>query len=627
MANKITDFFKHRGKKIVKIEEEKNIQNQNQAEEVALNQFGSRYPDAGTISGDDSTCVGNFVKYSTNGDRGGEWDSSDSNIATINLKSGILKGISAGIVTISYSVTRRGKTSRTKKTVTINEYLNAGIIKGEKIVCVGSTISLSSTVDVVGTWSSNNINVATVSNSGVVTGISEGSATITFSVSNICGTNKANASILVKPVLNPGNIIGDNYLSVGATTTYTTDSNNSGGFWSSSNIFVASVEPKTGIVKGISEGSAIISYSVTNLCGTVSSTKTIDVTRFHDRVLFLLKENSYPESSVSTGLYSSAKMVADYLETTQNQCKISMVKDAGNIQTEIDSFNPTVVIIEALWLDSVKLDNLMLTYETIKWVIRIHSNAGFLAAEPQAFKFIHNYIDLNNDKLILSCNNNEFAEELSKVCNYNFKCLPDIFDFEDGQAIALEEKVEKLKVKDELISNKHSEIINIGSFGALRLLKNQLFQAMCAILAADKLGMILHFHINADQYSREPVLLNIRQLFKINAKHKLICHEWLEHDEFEELIKQMDMGLQLSYTESFNIITADFVYNEVPILVSETIDWMPKISIVSDIDYDSVVNRMVEIYKNRSRLLLMLNKFYLFKYNVNSKSVWNKFIV
>jgi hypothetical protein len=132
--------------------------------------------------------------------------------------------------------------------------------------------------------------------------------------------------------------------------------------------------------------------------------------------------------------------------------------------------------------------------------------------------------------------------------------------------------------------------------------------------------------VNGDTDSYNPVLLNLKELFEINGKHKLVLHDWLEHDEFNDLIKQMDMGLQLSYTESFNIVTADFVFNEIPILVSETIDWMPRISMVSDVDYDSVVNRMKNVYIIQSTLLLKLNKFYLFKYNTKAKIIWDSFI-
>ena len=46
------------------------------------------------------------------------------------------------------------------------------------------------------------------------------------------------------------------------------------------------------------------------------------------------------------------------------------------------------------------------------------------------------------------------------------------------------------------------------------LLKNQLFQAMCAIEAADILGKKLQFHVNGDILNpHNPVLKNLEKLF------------------------------------------------------------------------------------------------------------------
>ena len=42
----------------------------------------------------------------------------------------------------------------------------------------------------------------------------------------------------------------------------------------------------------------------------------------------------------------------------------------------------------------------------------------------------------------------------------------------------------------------------------------------------------------------------------------------MDHESFIELVKSMDMCLQVSFTETFNIVTADAVANSVPVVVS-----------------------------------------------------------
>ena len=336
-----------------------------------------------------------------------------------------------------------------------------------------------------------------------------------------------------------------------------------------------------------------------------------------DRVLFILKDRIYQkEYSQSYGLYNSAKMVMNYLESTGNICKIVTVVDANSIDAEVFAFNPSIVVIEALWVTGAKMKELtsINRYKDIKWVIRVHSDIGFLSVEARGLKYIHEYLNLNNKNIIVSCNNEVFNQELSAVCNYNFKYLPNIITIEESED------------NDNMTDNKD---IHVGSFGALRIMKNQVYQAMCAISAADQMKKTLHFHINGDILTpNNPVLLNMQELFDMNGKHHLHIHGWLPHDDFEDLIRQMDMGLQISFTESFNIVTADFVLNNVPIIVSDSITWMPEITKASETMYYDVIKKIIDVTKSRvvRKIFIKTSKLNLIKYNIDAKIVWNTYI-
>ena len=181
----------------------------------------------------------------------------------------------------------------------------------------------------------------------------------------------------------------------------------------------------------------------------------------------------------------------------------------------------------------------------------------------------------------------------------------------------------------------NSNVMNIGCFGALRLLKNPAFQALCAIKAADILKKTLHFHVTLakiDGYDDEhqiklnPILKNLEAIFA-NSRHVLVKHEWKENNEFQHLIKKMDIGMQLSFSESFNIVSADFINNNKLILVSETIDWMPCIFKTSTIEYDEVTKKIIYMYKHRYsyRLKRLMHKS-LNNYNRKAEKIWLDFI-
>ena len=336
------------------------------------------------------------------------------------------------------------------------------------------------------------------------------------------------------------------------------------------------------------------------------------------RILFVLKDRFYNKThSKSYGLINSSKQVSKYLESIGYICKVVQVIDGNYIDKEIFEFKPDVVIIEALWVTGEKMKELIeiKRYKDIKWIVRIHSDIGFLSAETLALKYINDYISLKKNNLFLSCNYYEFNKHLSNVLCYEFIYLPNIIDlnFHNKQ--------------------KESECdhIDIGCFGSLRILKNQCYQAICSMEASNKIGKKLKFHISVDvnldkSEIKNPVLKNLEELFK-DSHHELVKHYWMEQEEFHHLIKKMDLGLQLSYTESFNIVSADFVNKGVPIIVSKSIRWMPWFLKTSTVDYNKTIRKIIRIYKWRyCKLLKWWSRRNLFVYNESSKFLWVKFL-
>jgi uncharacterized protein YjdB len=149
-----------------------------------------------------------------------------------------------------------------------------GSITGTASLCQGTTTSLYA-MPVWGTWSSSDAAVGTVSTSGVVSGISGGTTTVSYTVTNSCGTAVATKIVTVNPLPIAGVITGPDSIAVGSTVTFSDTA--SGGTWSSSNTLVAPVG-STGIVNAVLFGSTTLSYTKTNSCGTSYATKNVTVT-------------------------------------------------------------------------------------------------------------------------------------------------------------------------------------------------------------------------------------------------------------------------------------------------------------------------------------------------------------
>ncbi len=61
-------------------------------------------PDAGTVSGASTLCVGSTAIFTSDGTGGGSWSSNNTAVATVDA-TGVVTGVGAGSATITYMVT------------------------------------------------------------------------------------------------------------------------------------------------------------------------------------------------------------------------------------------------------------------------------------------------------------------------------------------------------------------------------------------------------------------------------------------------------------------------------------------------------------------------------------------
>ncbi len=334
------------------------------------------------------------------------------------------------------------------------------------------------------------------------------------------------------------------------------------------------------------------------------------------KILFVLKKRkSYGIScGPSYGLLNSCKFVAEGLKAFKIDSKIVEVIDGNNIDAEIHKYKPNLVILEAIWCPPAKLDELAKLHKKIKFNVRLHSKLPFLAQEKMAIEWMNDYQNISEKRknVSLSSNNKAFVEEINKL-NYVFKFTPNYYPIDSSIFPSLKPV---------------GEILDIGLFGAIRVLKNHLEQAAAAIHVANKLKKKLHLHINdSSTYEKEgnAVLNNLTHLFK-NTKHKLVVHGWKSHDEFIELVKKMDVGMQVSFSETFNIVAADFVTNGVPIVGSPEIEFLSHLYQAKPTDFNDIVKTLEFAITYKKYGAQAINEIHLRKYSRNALNSWLIFV-
>lgn len=331
------------------------------------------------------------------------------------------------------------------------------------------------------------------------------------------------------------------------------------------------------------------------------------------KILFLLRKNysyGYNHSAPKSGLLNSASMTAAELERKFNVAtKVEIVVDGNSVDRELAIYKPTHCILEALWVTPTKLRELAGLYPRMNFVIRIHSEVPFLTNEGIAIEWIKEYVKIKN--VTIAFNSQETEYDFKQVMGGKFDFLPNLY----------EKFIPKI-----VIGSDYSKSINLASFGAIRPLKNQLVQAFAAIAFAEKMGKKLRFHINSSRVEQggNSTLKNIRALFQ-DSRHELVEHEWMERAAFLKLIRRMDIGMQLSFTESFNIVTADFIAQGIPIVVSDTITWMPNDSKTATDNIKEIVNKLYSIERNKT-LYILEQALALKDYSKKALNEWARYL-
>jgi hypothetical protein len=238
---------------------------------------------AGVITGLDSVGVDSVITVG-NASIGGAWSIADTSIAQIS-STGVVTGMAVGNTTATYTINNSCGISIATRTIYVGALPFVSEIDGADTVCIGASITLSDTIT-GGTWSGSQDTIATVSSSGVVTGVSKGQVIITYTFHNAFGTTIKVKAVFVQmpPVII---VSGPNVISLGGN--YFLFGSPSGGAWTSSNdsvgMFVSSdyfPDTAIGTVHHIpvtygsyvvtKAGTNTLTYTVRNICGIVSKT-------------------------------------------------------------------------------------------------------------------------------------------------------------------------------------------------------------------------------------------------------------------------------------------------------------------------------------------------------------------
>lgn len=242
---------------------------------------------------------------------------------------------------------------------------------------------------------------------------------------------------------------------------------------------------------------------------------------------------------------------------------------AINSVTDLNSYlqrNPatTHVVISAAWLPVLDLGKLVILYPAVEFVVNIHSNVGFLQADANGVSLLASYVHLQKELLNFRVggNSQEFVDWLTEVYSVEALYLPNLYD-----------------LNSTVMTNRplyNGGTIRIGAFGACRPLKNFLTAAAAACAIGKELRVPVDFIMNGGRPDGgSSIERAISSLIQSQPNVSLKILNWAAWPDFLDIIEGLHLMMQVSYTESFNIVTADGIAKGVPSVVSSAIPWVP----------------------------------------------------
>lgn len=320
-------------------------------------------------------------------------------------------------------------------------------------------------------------------------------------------------------------------------------------------------------------------------------------------ILIINKINENFKKTTGSSYANGLSVCVDMIKSVNDKIKIADVVGYLEVYRFIQYYKPKVVIFEAMSFSYQTILEFKRSHEHINFFVHLHSKFPFLAQEHASAMYID---EMFNGGVGVIFNSREMLAAYPKGIY-----LPNYYS------------LKFISAKKISADRKQAEL-HVGCHGSLRHLKNTVNQALGAIRAANDLNRKLHFHINSTRDDGEKKVIYNTLSFLLKGHNGILVDcQWMNHLAFLKYCSTLDVGLQVSLNETFNIVAADYVTAGIPLVVSPEIDWVSKDS-QSMCDPYSICESIKKVLGRQD--FIDNNKICLQNHNAKAVDDWNAFV-
>jgi glycosyltransferase involved in cell wall biosynthesis len=315
------------------------------------------------------------------------------------------------------------------------------------------------------------------------------------------------------------------------------------------------------------------------------------------------------------GLGVAGLNIAKVLQSNGIGASVFSIRDAKELERYIVGEPQTThVVISAPWIPIVDLNRLVLRFPHIQWTVNCHSNVGFLQADSNGVQLLRKYIDYEKGSLNfrVSGNSKKFVRWLRESYRCNAFYLPNLY-FLDNTVRTIPRPW-------------RGGTLKIGCFGATRPQKNLMSAAGAALLLKEWFNVDVELCLSSGRTEGggNTILNAIRAMVDGIPGIKIVHNSWAAWPQFRKFVSTMNLLLQPSYTESFNMVTADGIAEGVPSVISEAIEWVPRYWVANMDDVNDIARVGRQLIEDPRSVYDGL--VHLEQHNRDGFEVWEEFL-
>jgi len=282
--------------------------------------------------------------------------------------------------------------------------------------------------------------------------------------------------------------------------------------------------------------------------------------------LILAYKNFAANRNIShIGLGVAALNTAKVLRANGIAADVWPITSAAELSSRLDS-TVSHVVTSAPWIPVEHWQRLTAEHPEVTFAVNCHSNVGFLQADANGVRRLRDGMELERGSwnFHVSGNSRKFCDWIRAAYRAPCAYLANLYYLDPGR-------------RPYLRTPFSGGTLRVGAFGATRPLKNLMSSAGAALEIASRHNVPLEFWVSAGRAEGGQGIMDAVRAMLAGLPHvRLMENGWQTWPRFRETVRHMHLLLQPSYTESFNMVTADGVAEGVPSVVSEAIDWAPR---------------------------------------------------